>query len=261
MDLSQSTLTGAQDAAVTHTGRAVSRIGGHERRAEEFRAVAGLYCFLGRCLEEEVDAEFLFLLTGPLRPALTEMGLVQDSLLLQSDMDSTIAGLAEEYTGLFVAPGAISPYRSVFEKGCNFQEPCDEASAAYRDAGLEFQNRHSGEFPDHIGVMLGFVGWLSEREAESLEADDESTAQDWGARRQAFLLDQLGPWAPGWCRRARILAQHDFYRQVLELAERLLWHDLQALADRRRLKELQRLNRRAPVRLDYDADFRKASGL
>lgn len=261
MDLSQTTLTGAQGGIVEHADGAASSIGGHEDRAKECRAVAGLYRLFGRCLEEEVDVDFLALLTGLLRPALAEIGLVLDGSLLQPDSEECLANLAEEYTALFVAPGAVSPYRSVFEKGCTFQEPCDEAIAAYRDAGLEFQNRHSGEFPDHVGVMLGFVGWLAEREAESLGAGDQSAAETWRGRRESFLLEQLGPWAPGWCRRARILAQHPFYRQVLELTERILWEDLKALADRRRLRELAQLNRRAPVRLDYDADFRKASGL
>lgn len=261
MDLPQTTLTGTRDGTAEQAGGVASPVGDHEDRAEQCRVVAGLYCLLGRCLEEEVDAEFLALVTGPLRPALMEIGLTPDDLLLQSDTDDAIAGLAEEFTALFVAPGAVSPYRSVFETGCTFQEPCDQVVAAYREAGLEFRNRYSGEFPDHVGVMLGFVGWLAEREVESLAAHDESAADAWRVRRETFLLEQLGPWAPGWCHRARILAQHAFYRQVLELTERVLWQDLQALADRRRLRELERLNRRAPARLDYDADFRKASGL
>lgn len=261
MDLSQSTVSQARGGATERAAAVASPAGGPEACAAECGAVAGLYRFLGRCLEEEVDADFLALLTGPLRPVLTEIGLISDGSLLQSDAGDVLASLTEEFTALFVAPGAVSPYRSVFEKGCTFQEPCDEAIAAYRQAGLEFRNRYSGEFPDHVAVMLGFVGWLAEREAESLGAADESTAQAWRVRRETFLLEQLGPWAPGWCRRARILVQHPFYRQVLELAERVLWHDLHALSDRRRLKELERLNRRAPVHLDYDADFRKASGL
>jgi len=231
-------------------------------RANECRSIAGLYWFLGRCLEDEVDAEFLALLKGPLRPALAEIGLyLGDCFLDTNTEDDVVALLAEEFTALFVAPGAASPYRSVFEKGCTFQEPCDEAIASYREAGLEFRNRHSGEFPDHIGVMLGFVGWLAEHEADSLEADDESAANTWRIRRESFLLRQIGPWGAGWCRRARILTNHPFYQYALELTERVLLHDLYTLADRRKFKELEWLNQRAPVHLDYDADFRKASGL
>jgi TorA maturation chaperone TorD len=234
---------------------------GLAERAAECRATSGLYRLLGRCLEEEVDAEFLALLKGPLGTALTQIGLALDELLIEADAEDAIAKLSEEFTALFVAPGAVSPYRSVFESGCTFQEPCDQAVAAYREVGLEFQNRYSGEFPDHIGVMLSFVGCLAEREAECLEAADSTGAGTWRARREKFLLEQLGPWASGWCRRARSCAKDPFYSRILELTESILWHDLRATSDRPRLKELERLNRRAPVRLNYDADFRKASGL
>ena len=261
MDLSLSTTSQDRGGATKSAEVFTPPVGEHEGRAAECRATAGLYRFLGRCLEEEVDAGFLELLKGPLLPALTEIGLVPGESLLQGETNAVVASLAEEFTALFVAPGAVSPYRSVFEKGCTFQEQCDEAVAAYREAGLVFQNRYSGEFPDHVGVMLGFVAWLADREAEGIETADEATAKACRARRQTFLLEQLGPWAPGWCLRARILTNHPFYRQILELTERVLWDDLRALSDRRRLKELERLNRRAPVRLDYDADFRKASGL
>lgn len=261
MDLSLRTTSRAQAESTGRSEAAVSPEGMRQMCAAECRVAAGLYRFLGRCLEEEVDADFLALLNGPLLPALTEIGLVPGDSLLQNNTADVIGKLAEEFTALFVAPGAVSPYRSVFEKGCMFQEQCDEAVAAYREAGLDFQNRYSGEFPDQVGVMLGFVGWLADREAESIGTGDETAARTWRTRRERFLLEQLGPWAPGWCRRARILAKHPFYCQVLELAERVLWDDLRALSDRRRFKGLEQLNRRAPVRLDYDADFRKASGL
>lgn len=255
MDLSQA-------SGVTETSDDGAAAGTAEDPAvAECRTTSGLYRLLGRCLEEEVDADLLALLRGSLAPALNEIGLGLDDEVLTGSTDAVLSTLAEEYTALIVAPGAVSPYRSVFETGCTFQEPCDEAVAAYREAGLEFRHRFSGEFPDHIGVMLGFVGRLAELEAACLEAGDAPGAKQWRARREAFLRDQLGPWAPGWCRRARMLANHAFYRRVLELTERVLWHDLRALAGRRRLGELERLNRRVPVRLDYDADFRKASGL
>ena len=45
------------------------------------------------------------------------------------------------------------------------------------------------------------------------------------------------------------------------MAEQALWSELEQRVERRRLRELAELNRREPKRLDYDADFRKASGL
>jgi len=142
-----------------------------------------------------------------------------------------------------------------------FQAPSDEAVAAYREAGLDFRHRYSGEFADHIAVMMSFVAHLSERECEALETGDDNGADALREQRERFTIEQIGPWGPGWCRRARLLADHGFYRRILEFAERLLWREISQLADRKRMKEIIALNGREPITLDYDADFRKASGL
>lgn len=228
---------------------------------EACRARAGLFSLLGRCLEAEVDRDLLDLFRSSLAACLREAGVHLGSDFARAPAEHLLHDLAEEFTGLFVAPGAVAPYASVFETGCMFQEPCTRALRAYREAGWDYQRRHSGEFADHVGTMLAFVGRLAEAEAQALERGAGDEAAAWRERRERFVLDQLGPWAPGWCRRARIHARHDFYRAALDLAERVLWDELEALADRRELKELVRLNQREPVRLDYDADFRKASGL
>lgn len=230
-------------------------------RIVECRAHAGLYRLLGRCLEEEVDEALLGLVRGELWRPLAEAGMTLDQSFLNAPAQALIEGLAEEFTGLFVAPGGVSPYASVFETGRMFQAPADRALQAYRDAGWAYQRRLSGEFPDHIGTMLAFAGMLSDAEAAALDRDDRILADSWRQQRQKFILEQLGPWAPGWCRRAAEAALHVFYAQLLQLAEKVLWADLASCTDRRRLKELAALNRRAPAKLDYDADFRKASGL
>ena len=123
---------------------------------------------------------------------------------------------------MFVAPGGIAPYASVFETGRMFQEPADRALAAYRQAGWDFRQIHSGEFPDHIGTMLAFLARLFEAENASLEQGGREEAESWKALRERFLLEELGPWAPGWCRRARKFALHEFYVHVLNLAEAAL---------------------------------------
>jgi TorA maturation chaperone TorD len=248
--------TPMQDAAGAVAAEAATA-----HRVENCRARAGLYRLLGRCLEDEVDGDLLALLRGELRMPLAEAGVVLDEAFFQMPAAVLIEELAEEFTGLFVAPGGVSPYASVFETGRMFQAPADRAAVAYRQAGWEYRRQLSGEFPDHIGTMLAFVGILSDAEAGALEQEGVTLADRWKMRRQAFLLQQLGPWGPSWCRRAGRAALHVFYRQLLTLTEQVLWADLIACADRARLKELAELNQRDPVKLDYDADFRKASGL
>lgn len=232
-------------------------------RIADCRARAGLCRLLERCLGDEVDTAFLDLLRAPLAPVLTdaEVGFAPDDDLFTAPTDDLLDALSREFNGLFVVPGAVSPYRSVFETGCMYQAPSDEAAAAYRAAGLDFRHRFTGEFADHIAVMLSFVAYLSDREADALEARDEAGADMLREHRERFTVEQIGPWGPGWCRRARVLADHAFYRRILDFAERLLWQEIGRLADRKRMKEIVALNGRAPVVLDYDADFRKASGL
>lgn len=230
-------------------------------RIVETRALGRLYGFVARVLEDEADETLLRLLRDELRAPLESLGLCFDEAFYNASIEALSETLAEEYTGLFVAPGCISPYASVFETGCMFKEPADRAIEAYRRAGWDYRRCMSGEFPDHIGTMLGFCGRLAEAEADALDAAEPDRADELGALREGFLVDQLGGWGPGWCRLAANAALHPFYKGVLHLTESLLWNELSQLVDRRRLRELAELNRREPRRLDYDADFRKASGL
>lgn len=232
-----------------------------EARITELSALAWMFRLVGRCLEDEVDRDLLRLLRGSLRGPLAEVGWHLDRDFLERPEEELLKALAEEYTGLFIAPGGVSPYASVFETGYRYREPCDRAAAAYRDAGWDYRRRYSGEFPDHIGTLLGFLGELASNEVQALEQGEMQAADGWAARRRMFLLEQLGSWAPGMCRRAAGAALLPFYRQLLGLTEQLLWQELAEATDRRRLRELQALNQRPPVKLDYDADFRKASGL
>ena len=228
---------------------------------EEINALAGLYRLVGRCLEDEIDRDFLHLLRGALVQGLADVGWHLGAGFLECPEQELLETLAEEYTGLFVAPGGVSPYASVFETGCMYREPSDRAIEAYREAGWDYRRCMSGEFPDHIGTMLGFLGELAAAEAEARQCDDNESADLARQRREKFLLEEIGPWVPGWCRRAAAAALLPFYRQLLEFTEQLLWQELAVVTDRRRLKELVALNQREPKKLDYDADFRKASGI
>lgn len=228
---------------------------------DELRAQASTYRLLARFLEQEIDSDLLHLLRTELREPLARVGIALDDWLLDDPEESTLETLAEEYTGLFVAPGGVSPYLSVFETGCMFREPCDRVVEAYHTAGWDYQRQYSGEFPDHIGTMLGFVGILFDAQADALEKAARSEAEQIAAQRADFIRTQVAPWAPRWCQRAAEAALQPLYRQILELTGQLLWTDIIGLVDRRQLREIQEANRREPKKLDYNADFRKASGI
>jgi len=229
---------------------------------EQLRAQAGFYRLCGRLLEGEIDHDLLLLLRGELREPLAEIGVVASDGFFNDPEPAVLEAMAEEFTGLLVAPGAMMPYASVFETGRMFQQPADRAAAAYQQAGWRFQHRMSGEFPDHIGVMLSFYALLLDAQAGALERDDRASADLSCEQAERCLVELLAPWAPGWCRLAAKAALNPFYRQLLAALEQSLWLEISDRAlSRETLKELAALNNREPPRLDYDADFRKASGL
>ena len=232
-----------------------------QQRLDTALSLAAMFGFFSRVLEQEMDSDFLNLLRHQLKEPLQEAGMVFDAEFINQDEAQLLEKYAEEFTGLFVAPGCVSPYASVFETGCMFKEPTDKASAAYAQAGWAYKNIYSGEFPDHIGTMLGFYSILCNQEAQYLEQGELQLADLIKATRDSFLLEQLSEWGPGWCRLAAKAANLSFYQQVISMTEQLLWSELAQLVDRRELKVLAEKNRREPKRLDYDADFRKASGL
>ena len=227
----------------------------------ELQAQSGLYSLLARCLEAEVDTGLLQVLRGPLRDTLDDLGLDLGRDVMDGPEEDVLAALAEEFSALFVVPGAVMPYRSVFETGRLFQPQADRATAAYREAGFVFRNVHSGEFPDHVAVMLAFVGQLLLRQAEATAADDSDAAELWHQRRVRFLRSQIGPWVVGWSRRAQGCARHQFYRAILELVEYAVWTDICRIADEKTLKRLVVANQKPLIRPKSDPEFRKASGL
>ena len=230
-------------------------------RQQNTLALAGLFGFFSRCIEQEIDARLLATIREELKDPLSESGLQFDDVFLFAPEDELVDILAEEFTALFVAPGCISPYASVFETGTMFKEQTDKAILAYHQAGWDYKHRYSGEFPDHIGTMLGFYSILCARESEFLQAGEIETADKIKAQRQTFLIEQLGNWGPGWCHLASQAATIMFYKQILSMIEQMLWSELSQMVDRRELRKLVQLNKREPKRIEYDADFRKASGL
>tara|TARA_R110002167_G_scaffold213760_6_gene418378 strand:+ start:3888 stop:4646 length:759 start_codon:yes stop_codon:yes gene_type:complete len=229
---------------------------------DELEAQAGLYRLCGRLLEGEIDSPLLALLRGELREPLAEAGVITDTSFIEDSEEELLERLAQEYTGLLVAPGAAMPYASVFETGRMFQEPADRAEKAYRAAGWVFNNQLSGEFPDHVGVMLSFHAIQLQAQADACRVGDDEAAKSIEERSTGFLIEQVGSWVPGWCRMAAKASYEPFYQQLLTLVEQSLWVDLSAaVGSNEGLKKLAELNRREPPKLDYDADFRKASGL
>ena len=107
--------------------------------------------------------------------------------------------LAEEFTRLFVGPvGHQPPLEGLMRGDDELLGPyAREVTRAYRDADLE-PDPGSGLLPDHLGVELGFLAELVER--------------DQSAEVARFVRGHLDTWVPAWVGRYSGVARMSFYR-------------------------------------------------
>jgi TorA maturation chaperone TorD len=71
--------------------------------------------------------------------------------------------------------------------------------------------------PDYLGLELGFVSYLAEREAAAWAHGEPDLAANLAARGQAFLAEHPARWAPAFLEAARDQSRTGFYRGVLGL--------------------------------------------
>jgi TorA maturation chaperone TorD len=207
--------------------------------AGTIRDRAGMFGFLGSLFNHRVDADFVGRLRGAgissllvddrmenirrnIRVGLDEMsGFIQ---AVDRKTDKEIEQeLAVDWTRLFrgVSPeyGPPPPFEGLYVKGgTNSHEVLETVLKCYRENGFSpdpvFQNR-----PDYIGMELDFLGLLSEREAEALEAGDMSNASGYLKTVRSFLLEHLGTWCGDFCDRAIVHAKTGFYRGALQVTK------------------------------------------
>jgi TorA maturation chaperone TorD len=78
------------------------------------------------------------------------------------------------------------------------------------------------EPPDHIGVELEFMAYLTALAAAALAAGDETQVERLARAQHAFLAEHLGAWAPRFCDAMRRGAQTRFYRTLADCLAHVL---------------------------------------
>lgn len=228
--------------------------------SEELRARSALYRMFGALLYREVSVDWLRMFQQELRPQWEEAGC-----RFEADMDADAASLKEaldaEFTTLWIAPGGVARYESIFETGAVFQGPCDQVAAVYAGEGFHFDMDAEKSFPDHAGVELEFLGFLLARQAEAVDRGDAAEANRLGGEAKNFLRQHPGKWVPAMMQLSMQLAEHSFYRELCRMVFAFLDQEIEAMLPRRDREALRAKYQRMPKELDYDADFRKASGL
>ena len=200
---------------------------------------AGMFGFLGSLFNHRVDADFVRRLKGggissllvddrmeSIQPDI-RLGLDEMSDFIQAVDSKTNKEIEQElavdWTRLFrgVSPeyGPPPPFEGLYVKGgTDSHEVLETVLSCYKANGFSpdpaFQNR-----PDYIGMELDFLGLLSEREAEALEAGDMSKASEYLKTVRFFLTEHLGKWCGDFCDRAIVHAKTDFYRGALQLTK------------------------------------------
>jgi len=87
------------------------------------------------------------------------------------------------------------------------------------------------EMPDHIGVELGFMGILAEKEHESWKAGNAEEALRWRGLQQEFFAAHLNAWAMDFLDDIEKLTRHGFYREAAVLTRRFLELEQNELAE------------------------------
>lgn len=228
--------------------------------SEHLRARSALYRMFGALLYREVQADWLCSFQSELRPRWEEAGCRFDA-----DIDEETGRLKEaldaEFTTLWIAPGGVARFESIFETGAVFQGPCDQVAAVYAGEGFYFDSDAEKSFPDHAGVELEFLGYLLARQADKLDAGDTEAAKRLNDVASRFLREHPGKWVPAMMNLSIQLAEHSFYRELCRIVLAFLDGEIETMLPRREREILRAKYQRMPKEIDYDADFRKASGL
>ena len=131
--------------------------------------------------------------------------------------------LRQDFDDLFVVPGPkyVTPYESVYRDGSIdvsgratslVYGPSTRAVCAFYDRiGLKIEQDYS-ELPDYVGLEMACMEYLYVREADYLEAMDESSARAAADFRESFCWMHLAKWIPDLERRIREQAETAYYR-------------------------------------------------
>lgn len=104
------------------------------------------------------------------------------------------------------------PYESLYLSAPS-ERSCHSVAAAYRAAGLA-PAESTAEPPEYIGCEMGFMYELCRRQAEALQAGNESAADESFQQQIDFFANHLGRWGRSYGETMATFAKTDFFRGV-----------------------------------------------
>ncbi|MHB8069194.1 MAG: TorD/DmsD family molecular chaperone [Desulfobaccales bacterium] len=147
----------------------------------------------------------------------------------------TLEGAVLDFEALFRVPGSryLSPYESVYraQSAGGWCRLCGPEAAAveqfYLREGLTPTTGFT-ELPDHVGVEMEFMAFLSRKAVEAMRKDDRAAEQEYHHQQYCFFTEHVGTWLRILAQRLASQAQTSLYRFIgnfldlfLELEENL----------------------------------------
>jgi DMSO reductase family type II enzyme chaperone len=96
-----------------------------------------------------------------------------------------------------------------------------DLAAYYRAFGLTLGGA-CDERPDHIGIELSFLHYLSVKEAWAAERGDQDLAHVARAAARRFLTEHVAVWTPAFCARLEEAGRGSFYEALARFTSRWL---------------------------------------
>lgn len=202
----------------------------------------GLYRFLGRLFEREVDQILLAQMADVTFPGeCSEKELDQGYRLLgrylQHQGSNSEIDLAVDYARVFLGAGIVGneaayPYESVYTspKRLIMQDARDQVLAAYRAKNLK--KTETLDIPeDHIALEFEFMALLCQETQQAVAEQDWSAVSDCLKEQLEFLTAHLLNWVPAFCHDIEKYAGTDFYKAVAKIASAYLRIERNILED------------------------------
>lgn len=186
------------------------------------RGRSNVYHLLAKLFLKEVSPELLAALRSKdVIESLNELGSDFNTILSSKPQEILLDELSQEYAALFIVPGGIPPYESVRLKDLLNQEPAWKTEEFYKRCGLIIKD-NCKTFPDHLGMELKFMAYLSDKESSAWQDKDEKAAAEWGNLQKDFFSNHINKWVFGFLDDLDRFAFHPFYKEAARLTKGFL---------------------------------------
>ena len=218
-----------------------------EDRIALAKARASMYRFLGGFYIMEVDAGQLAMLKKMTFPAVegdedSDMDLREGyelvSRYVSSMEESDLEDLAADYAKVFLAAGdatgrAAFPYESVYvDKRHQVGGSTEmQMKALYLERGWEPDPNVYRTMFDNIGLMLEYMGIVSEELTAAWEADDHEKAAALLSEQKAFVRRHLTNWVYSFTSDIVKFSERDFYKGIARITNGFMKKETELLKE------------------------------